>query len=506
MKTMATIFAATLLAVSMAFGSAWDGGFGTANMNSGNYWNPNGVPGSTAWNVWNFNTLATVQWAINNNIAAGQNVAIISFSNDLPANAALQITGVNSMNLQTGYYNFSTRVHTNQFPIALAGASGATISVRDGDLCFRQLLSSGGTSGGNLTLSGGSGTTRTLKLEWTNTFTHKTVISNLTVSAAGGPGGATGCGLGADPASLVNDQLTLTTCVIRTTTAMTLGATRGIVILDKGGVILDPSATLTINGPISGAGQVRNGAATTGEILLFGNNTYKGGTYIDSGTITITNGLGLGATNGIVTMDGGTLRVATNGNATLGHYFSLTGQGVLDVQAGATNRIDGVISSVGGIIKSSGGTLLLATTNIYTGATTNNAGIIGGKGAASSAHTIKSGATISPGIGQGIYQTANLNMQTGSIYAYDLATTTTEYINVIGNLTLPAASRSVTVNVSGVSAPGYYRFFSVTGTVPAFAAVTNALFINPPMSGGDWLICQHHQLDWLARSSSPAVC
>lgn len=74
-------------------------------------------------------------------------------------------------------------------------------------------------------------------------------------------------------------------------------------IVNNAGVVIDRAGQLILSGTISGGGSLTQ--AGPGTTTLSGNNTYGGGTFIDNGTLAVTQAAALGS--GDLTLRGGTL-------------------------------------------------------------------------------------------------------------------------------------------------------------------------------------------------------
>ena len=118
----------------------------------------------------------------------------------------------------------------------------------------------------------------------------------------------------------------------------------------------------------------------TGTQTLTGVNTWTGSTTIGNGTLVI-GGAGL--------LGGGTYAGAIINN------------GIFNYGSSANQVLAGVISGTGSLIVSGSGTLMLDGANTYTGATTINAGTLGGNGFITGAVTNPAGGTLQPGLGNG---------------------------------------------------------------------------------------------------------
>ena len=152
------------------------------------------------------------------------------------------------------------------------------------------------------------------------------------------------------------------------------GGTTGSVvgnILNNAILAFNRSNTLTFGGVISGTGAVhQDGAGTT---ILTADNTYTGGTTINAGTLQLGNGGTGGSIAGNV-LNNGTLAFNRSDAVTFG----------------------GVISGTGALQQNGAGSTNLTATNIFTGATTVNAGtlFVNGSIATSSGVTVNSGGTL----------------------------------------------------------------------------------------------------------------
>ena len=102
--------------------------------------------------------------------------------------------------------------------------------------------------------------------------------------------------LGALPASTTLNMIHIQGGHLKTTSDMTINSKRGIILNNANSYIdVADGSTLTYNGVISGSNSdynlVLNNSATTGTLLLGGNNTYTGDTTISNGTLTVTGTL-----------------------------------------------------------------------------------------------------------------------------------------------------------------------------------------------------------------------
>ncbi|WP_309085982.1 autotransporter-associated beta strand repeat-containing protein [Chelativorans sp.] len=246
----------------------------------------------------------------------------------------------------------------------------------------------------------------------------------------------------------------------------------------------------TIESVLSGDAQIVK--RDLGTLVLAGNNTYTGGTFIDEGTVQISSDANLGDAAGALILDGGALR--NTGALTSARNITLNAAGgtfLTDEDA----TLSGIIGGAGGLVKSGAAALTLTGNNIYAGPTTVTAGslyvegnqggadgltsvlsgaTLGGGGRIGGDVTIADGATLTPGAADGTPGTlaidGNLALSGGSILNYSFGQanveggTLNDFITVGGNLVLDG-TLNVTETPGGTFGPGIYRIFSYNGTL-----------------------------------------
>lgn len=161
---------------------------------------------------------------------------------------------------------------------------------------------------------------------------------------------------------------------------------RDITLEGTGGTFRLDNSAVTLSGTISGAGGLVFDLLNGGTADLTGNNTYMGGTTINSGTLSVSSDSNLGDVTGDIgisngalllngsinttrnlIVDGGT--IDTNGNSfeTSGAF---SGSGKLYITGGGTVTLTGMGSHTGGINLS--GTTLVGNTSTLSGGLENN--------------------------------------------------------------------------------------------------------------------------------------
>jgi len=152
------------------------------------------------------------------------------------------------------------------------------------------------------------------------------------------------------------------------------GTTSGLTgnIQDNAALVFNRSDSPTFSGAISGAGGVTQ--AGRGILLLFGTNTYSGGTTINAGTLKLKDSASL--PSGMAAAVNGTLDRSAFGAA----VSTLTGTGTVNHSGAGNNTLSvdsgtfaGTIENTGGtlaLLKTGSGQLILSGIDRYTGGTT----------------------------------------------------------------------------------------------------------------------------------------
>jgi autotransporter-associated beta strand protein len=199
---------------------------------------------------------------------------------------------------------------------------------------------------------------------------------------------------------------------------------------------------------VSTTGNEITGAATlsksgAGTLLLYGPNSYSGGTTLNGGTLALGHADAIGA-SGTISFGGGTLQSSEMNTADYSARFSnaASQQYKIDSNGQSVTLASNLTSSGGSFTKLGNGTVTLTGANTYSGATLVSAGkllvngslansavtvgsggTLGGGGSLGSTVTVQSGGVLSPGNSPGALAAAALDLEAGS----------TTFMQVIGS-------------------------------------------------------------------------
>jgi len=358
----------------------------TANLNRKQSWTGNKVPGSGDIALWN----STVTSA--NTTSLGGNLSWLGIQITNPG-GTVTINSGNTLTLGASGIDMSAATADFNLNCAVVLGTSQTWNITSG----RTLTSTGIISGsGNLTKSGAG----TLTLSGANTYTGSTTINGGTLSVANG----TALGSGTSVLTINPTGIFQATGTFSSSRIVVLGGTGGA---SSGGTFdVTGSNNETRTGVISGTGSLTKSG--TGILTLSAVNTYTGDTYINGGTLSITNAQALGALP--PSLGSALYAVHMASGSTLQTTFSTTGDNrqlqliggtaTLDVSTANSQQRNGLVYGSGGLIKSGAGTEILTNANTYTGGTTINGGILQvnnstGSGTGTGAVTVNSGGTLS---------------------------------------------------------------------------------------------------------------
>jgi len=247
------------------------------------------------------------------------------------------------------------------------------------------------------------------------------------------------------------------------------------------------AGTLTINGGISGAGGLTKSG--NGALVLPSANSYMGITTVSAGVLDVQTPAALGNNASITVAAAGTLQIDGAGldfNKTLnlsGTFANVNGSNIwsgkistraatstVNVGAGHSLTLSGIVSGLGGLTvnKSGSGTLILTNTNTYTGGTKVNGGMLSGSG-----------------------KIGTLSVNSGAILA---PSSTTTQILKSGNVAFSAGS-TFSVTLNGATAGAEYDQLSVTGRVNLAGAALNVSLGFTPAIGSAFTLIQNDGTD-----------
>lgn len=141
-------------------------------------------------------------------------------------------------------------------------------------------------------------------------------------------------------------------------------------VLANGELAFFRSNAVSFAGTVSGTGSLRQ--LGSGVLTLSGSNSYSGGTFLDSGTVSVGNDSALGAVSGGVSFDGGTLRLTASFDSDRSFHLA-QGNGAIET-VGSRNKLSQNIDGNGMLIKTGDGVLILNYGGSHTGGTQVRAG------------------------------------------------------------------------------------------------------------------------------------
>ncbi|HWK69173.1 MAG TPA: autotransporter-associated beta strand repeat-containing protein [Rhizobiaceae bacterium] len=271
--------------------------------------------------------------------------------------------------------------------------------------------------------------------------------------------------------------------------AITLDGTQAIVRVGDG-TAQGSAYVATIDAMLQGGAQLVK--RDLGTLVLTGDNTYTGGTFIQEGTLQFSSDANLGDAAGGITLDGGTLQNTVAQASARGITLNAAGGTFL---ADADLTLSGTMGGVGGFTKSGSANLILQGDNAYAGPTTVAGGglyvdgdqsaaagpisvqsgaTLGGSGTIGGDVIIADGATLSPGAADGMPGTlaiaGNLTLSAGSTLNYtfgeaNVAGGTLNDLTTVGGDIVLDGTLDVSVAPGGTFGPGIYRVFTYSGTL-----------------------------------------
>jgi autotransporter-associated beta strand protein/T5SS/PEP-CTERM-associated repeat protein len=353
-------------------------------------------------------------------------------------------TAIGHGNGSTGVANVSGGNWTNASELQVGSSGNGTLNITGGTVT--------NVAGFVATFDGSTGVVNVSGGNWTNTDRLRLGrLGNGTLNLTGG-NVIIGSGGTGNLTVAVNSNSTGTLNIGNGTTAGTLQAAR--VTAGNGTAIVNFNHTGNLSfSPIMEGNLTVNklGAGTT---TLTGNNTYTGGTFVNSGTLQ-------GNTQNLQGAITNNASLVFNQTANGTYSGAMSGNGALSKIGNGTLTVSGNSSSYTGTAAINAGTVALTGNLANSSMDINNGATLTGNGTAG-AVTINSGGTIAPGTSPGTLTTGNMTWNGGGTYAWELASangtagTGWDLISSNGSLTIGAnATNKFTIAASTTNASGF---------------------------------------------------
>lgn len=227
------------------------------------------------------------------------------------------------------------------------------------------------------------------------------------------------------------------------------------------------------NGVINTPALVLDNRGTTTYAPFTNTYTLEGGT-INIGQWGIQSGSGSAVTTYQVNLGGGTVGSLTNWSSVLRMFITGTNGDVTFNTGIFTNTLTGVLYGTGGLKKEGAGALVLNATNIYTGTTLVNAGLLGGNGVIAGPVVVASGGTIGAGTSIGtltINNTLNLSGTTVAEISKLGTVITSDLIKGVTTLTYGGNLRVIALaQAPGFAAGDSFKLFDAAVYAGSFSS------------------------------------
>jgi autotransporter-associated beta strand protein len=284
--------------------------------------------------------------------------------------------------------------------------------------------------------------------------------------------------------------------------------------LGAGNITLGAQRVVTVNaGTLSAGGTIAGPYALTkagqGTLALGGSNTFSGMTFVNAGTLLLTNNNALQASVYDSNASGSLAFAASATDPVLG---GLTGSGAfapgvgvntltLNLTSGVSQTYSGAISGTVALVKSGAGMQILTGTSTYSGHTTVSGGFLKLAGEASIANS--SGLTIGPGARFG-YEPSAVSLAAGTLNIASLSVGTGSNLGLkwgktIAIATTPSLTGVLRINMTGpyssgvnytvLTAPGglhagSYALSGVSDYVYTFTRTPTSVMVTPTSVSG----------------------
>lgn len=243
----------------------------------------------------------------------------------------------------------------------LDGSATNTIDQNSNNVTFSGVFSDATVGTPGALIIANSGTGGEVVLTGTNSYTGATTINSGAALALSGAGSI------ATSSGVVDNGVFDISNTTSGATITSLSGSGGVSLGSEELTLSNAAGTYagTYAGAISGSGglDVAGGTET-----LSGASSYTGGTTIANATVRIGADAALGAVNGMLALDNGTL--VTLAGLTSARPITLSGSDTLNTGGANAVTLSGTISGSGGLTATGGGNVTLSGTNSYTGTTT----------------------------------------------------------------------------------------------------------------------------------------
>jgi fibronectin-binding autotransporter adhesin len=278
----------------------------------------------------------------------GSTAGVLTISSDAALGAVPGTPEPANIRLGTATAAGTLTISSND--LTISANRGIQVGAGGGTLSTSKLVTYGGVLSGTGFFTKTS--TGTLALSGNNTL-----IGGITSFGGGAVEISADANLGAVPVTTASNAITLagatTSGRLRVTESFTMAPTRGIT-LNVGGTTATPlggtidvvaDKTLTVGGPISGAGRLTKSGS--GTLVLSGSSSYAGTTTVSSGTLVV-SGMVTG-TAGVSVIAGATI-VLASGNALATRPLTVSSFGTATLSPYLQTTVGGLNPNAGGLV------------------------------------------------------------------------------------------------------------------------------------------------------------